>query len=136
MLIIQPVYIFYKHCLANDIYCNLEHSMKVSFDSVRIHFLSFLPEITFIFNLSFYAVDIVLSNSESYSRSRVLFDEFQKFSSLSLYSKKTRAMVLRQFNLQNPPCIINIEFVNVLTFLEIDKSHSFEDRIAQLQIIL
>ena len=34
--------------------CNLEHSVLVSFDSVRINILFFLPELEFIFNLENY----------------------------------------------------------------------------------
>ena len=41
--------------------CNLEHSVKVSFNSVRINFLFFLPELEFIFKS---AVKRVLAHPE------------------------------------------------------------------------
>ena len=55
---------------------------------------------------------------------------------LCIVSTEARIVVWAEVYVQNQPCIINIEFVNVETIIEIDISYSFEHRIAQLQIIL
>ena len=54
MLITQLVYLFYQNCLAKTFICNLEHSVSVSFDSVRFNFLFVLPELKFIFKVFFW----------------------------------------------------------------------------------